>query len=363
MSKDKVIFSLSREDTAILKGIAIIAMLCHHLNAPGGGIHVQDISTFWKWVGLLGKICVAIFVFCSGYGLGVQYSKVPVGGTIRERIAGSAKFLLRRFLKFYANYWVIFLLFVPITVLLFGRSLHAAYGESASIPWHLFLDVLGLQGSHSYNVTWWFNKLIILLYLLFPFIHWGVRKHAGITLLLAFVACLFCWNWAWSEYSEHVLLYVFPFTLGVAWTRIQDRMTDFAGRFLQHGWLLACVSAVAICACVYLREHQILSLLTGVKMDGIITAFIVLLVIGLRPYTALIRPVFQVFGRHSSNIYLLHTFINAYWPTAPWLHGHFSGAVKLLLLFVACLLCSIVIEWLKKVSRYDNLIKSVAAKV
>lgn len=363
MSKDKVIIALSREDTAILKGIAIVAMLCHHLNAPGGGIHVQDVSFFWKWVGILGKICVAIFVFCSGYGLGAQFSKAPIGRTIRERAIWSVKFLLRRFLKFYANYWVIFLLFVPITVLLFGRSLQDAYGESVSIPWHLFLDVFGLQGSHSYNVTWWFNKLIILLYLLFPFIHWGVRKHVGITLLLAFVACLFCWNWAWSEYSEHVLLYVFPFTLGVAWTRIQDRMTDLAGRFFPHGWLLACGSAVAICACIYLREHQILPLLTDVKMDGIITGFIVLLIIGLRPYTAFVRPVFEVFGRHSSNIYLLHTFINAYWPTAQWLHGNISGGIKLLLLFSACLICSVAIEWLKKVSRYDSLVRAAVVKV
>lgn len=363
MSKDKALYSLSRDDTAVLKGIAILAMLCHHLNAPGGGIHVQDVSSFWKWAGILGKICVAIFVFCSGYGLGVQSSDTSFGRTFPERAIGSVKFLLHRFLKFYANYWVIFLLFVPITVLLFGRPLHAAYGESANIPWHLFLDVFGLQGSHSYNITWWFNKLIIILYLLFPLIHWGVKKHIGITLSLAFLACLFCWNWAWSESSEHVLLYVFPFTLGVAWTQIQDRMTDLAERFKLRGWSLACGSAVAICMCIYLREHQVFPLLNSVKMDGVITGFIVLLVICLRPYTPSIRLVLQLFGRHSSNIYLLHTFVNAYWPTAPWLHNNFSGVVKFLLLLMASLMCSVVIEWIKKVSRYEGLVKSIAAKV
>jgi hypothetical protein len=69
------IFVLSKQDTNVMKGIAIIAMLCHHVytRLPNW---VEPYSTYLTTLGELGKVCVAIFLFCSGYGLAVQYDKV-----------------------------------------------------------------------------------------------------------------------------------------------------------------------------------------------------------------------------------------------------------------------------------------------
>lgn len=68
------IFSLSNQDTARLKGIAIIAMLAHHvLQYPPAGFEYGSLLTA---IGVIGKVCVAIFLFCSGYGLYAQFSKL-----------------------------------------------------------------------------------------------------------------------------------------------------------------------------------------------------------------------------------------------------------------------------------------------
>lgn len=64
-------FSLSLHDTSVLKGIAICAMLCHHLfyQSPGSGYVVWHLA-------MLGKVCVSIFLLLSGYGLTIQMKKL-----------------------------------------------------------------------------------------------------------------------------------------------------------------------------------------------------------------------------------------------------------------------------------------------
>lgn len=64
-------FSLSLHDTSVLKGIAICAMLCHHLfyQSPESGYVVWHLA-------MLGKVCVAIFLMLSGYGLTIQMKKL-----------------------------------------------------------------------------------------------------------------------------------------------------------------------------------------------------------------------------------------------------------------------------------------------
>lgn len=65
------VFSLSLHDTSILKGIAICAMLWHHLfyENPEYGLFVWHLA-------LLGKVCVAIFLLLSGYGLTIQMNRI-----------------------------------------------------------------------------------------------------------------------------------------------------------------------------------------------------------------------------------------------------------------------------------------------
>ena len=112
----------------------------------------------------------ALFVFLSGYGLTIQFEK-RMFLDWKSKASHVVRFVLRRFAKFYLNYWVIFLLFVPLGAFAFGRTPSIAYGENSSVATSLLFDFFGLQGLSSYNVTWWFNRLIFCLYLSFPFLY------------------------------------------------------------------------------------------------------------------------------------------------------------------------------------------------
>ena len=131
MHKEPIDFQISPNETNIIKGIAICAMLFHHLF-----YETNVYGSFTQQFAIVCKVCVSMFLFVSGYGMAVQYSKID-GHRIWDRIIKTFKFLLKRFSKFYLNYWVIFIILVPLGVFVLGRSLSIAYGTGYSIWYKL----------------------------------------------------------------------------------------------------------------------------------------------------------------------------------------------------------------------------------
>ncbi len=200
-----MIFALTKTDTAVVKGIAIIAMLMHH---------VFETLTEHSWLIAqlqgIGKVCVALFVLLSGYGLCVGYQRINInGGGVNAYSQNIVLLLMRRLLKFYMNYWVIFLLFVPLGIFICGRPLSAAYPDNLNVYRSLIIDFLGLGGFNSYNITWWFNKLILILYILSPIVYIFTKHYPIVSILL-----LFGMQRLGVLTGYGLALYLMPFVLG-----------------------------------------------------------------------------------------------------------------------------------------------------
>lgn len=161
---------LSQQDTNVLKGFAILLVLFHHLWLVGddllqlGDGVITPLEEKLRFICISGKISVAIFVFLSGYGLAKSYHD-------------SIKFyFVHRFTKLYLNYWLIWLLFVPLGVFCFNRTFTDVFHDNI-IP-KVLVNLSGLTycfGAWGYNPTWWFYSCIILLYILYPFIHKSMK--------------------------------------------------------------------------------------------------------------------------------------------------------------------------------------------
>lgn len=322
---------LTKKDTNILKGIALLLLLAHHLFYKNPGlyddVHLKGAYYLVQTVGYASKICVAIFVFLSGYGLTIKYKDV-----IR---VDQKRFFIERFTKLMLNYWLIWLIFVPISVLFLGPSLEEAYGSL--LPLKMFLDLTGLinaVGWYGYNPTWWFYSCIILLYAMFPIIHRYANKHMPILLITSVAFCLLPGNLALCA-----RLYLPSFLLGVYVARNNE---DVPSR-------VAVFSLLVILMC----ERAILK---NVKYEILLDSIVVM--IGMAFYVRIrlfrwISLFLQFLGRHSMNIFLFHTFIFGLW-FSEYIYMSRNPFIIYMSLLISCIIVSIMIEYFKRLLKFEK---------
>lgn len=282
-------------------------MLIHHIyGCPPDGY--GPFGPVLSFLGVLGKCCVAMFLFCSGYGLAVKFSQEANHG-----IKASVKFVLHRLLKFYSNYWFIFLIFVPIGVFVFDIPLSSRYGEHVNLFKRLIFDILGIQGFNSYNITWWFNKLILLLYLAFPILFLAVKKYnwwmLPVSLIVSRLSHTFVLGFA--NYYD-LLFWQFPFVLGILWRRNESNPGGIYSFMKENRVTAVVVTLPALAFDIACRMYHIIPHYTGLHLDAYIAVFTAILTVMVLDKLR-ISSVLAFLSRHSANIYLTHTFIGGYW--------------------------------------------------
>lgn len=304
----KLNLSISVEISLIVKGIAICAMLWHHLFLSTVFDEATlDFSPLTIYLAQTGKICVALFLFLSGYGLAVKYDKiVETSSSAIEFINKTLILLFKRFAHFYANYWIIFLIFVPIGVYVFNRPLSAAYGEHENIIIGLTLDVLGLQAFKSYNITWWFNKLIIICYLVFPLLFFICKKINWVFVLM--ISCLFP-RLHIASFGVDFSFWQLSFLLGILWALNVNKLEVLLNKYNFDGLKVLIFSFVVLSALLFVRY-----LIGNMRLDAFISLTLIILVSQLFEFKKMrIFGILSFLGKHVANIYMVHTFIYAYW--------------------------------------------------
>lgn len=165
------------------------------------------------YLALFGDCCVAIYCFCSGYGLMCTYKNSP--DEYNKRNA-------KRILKLYINFWIIILLFVVLLGYLTGNS--------ATYPGNIKTFILNITAiSVSYNGAWWFLTTYIILVVLSKFINKVVQRYNNVLItLIVFVIYFICYvqrikivitftnpvlNWAITQ-AALLGTSLFPFVVG-----------------------------------------------------------------------------------------------------------------------------------------------------
>lgn len=204
------ITSLNKNDTSVLKGIAILCILAHNflhwidpLNCQENefGFIQENVYHFlhslcdypMEFVNILmsylGHYGVQIFIFISGYGLAHSYLK-------SSQRYGS--YLYDRFRKLYPLLIVGFLFLFFGTIIMSYRWLTLEEWKSMGYKFLLIHTLVPGEGE-SVSGPWWFFGLIAQLYLLFPLIFKVIQRFS----VKGFVGiCLF----------SYTILYLFLYT-------------------------------------------------------------------------------------------------------------------------------------------------------
>ncbi len=301
--------TFSKNHTQIAKGIAIMLMMYYHLFAFQARIHCEyfsvlnvfgvDIQTI---VAYFCKICVGIFVFVSGIGL--YYSNSHKQGNIISQY----KSLFVRALRFLTNFWIIFLIFIPIGIFI------------GVYKFNIIDIVLAFFGMNPgvYAGEWWFVSCYITLLFIFPCFNYLLSKQKiHKKLIIIFIYCsiyllgrivikffgsnIFFDNYFW--YLENVeILSVFFVGMICAKFNVYGRLLNFFVNKINIKIILITVLIISVLIRVVFSNTS-----TSMAVDFIVVPIFVFAVTTLL-YDTSISKFFILMGKHSTNIWLSHTF-------------------------------------------------------
>lgn len=328
---------LSKSDTIAIKGIAILLMLWHHLflNTMAYGVLTHSLAVVFK-------VCVALFLFVSGYGLTNQYSRLE-----KPYFKNSVKFLLRRYVNFFLNYWFCFVLVVVVSNVC-GYSFSEAYPVGRNTLKCVLLDVAGQMGYDSYLSPWWFNKMIIQLYLVFPILFLIIRNKylSWVGLALVIVVQLYA-----KSIPGNVFFIVeggLPaFYIGMLCARCRVVPETNNGKWrplLLFAAFSVCIG-LAVLHVMVVKDPYVAVLFRASMAFCVIVAY---KSIGDKHVSAL-----EFVGKYATIMYLVHMLF------VKLISGMIYGAKYSVLIFVVfvavCLAAAMLIDALEKLSRYDRL--------
>lgn len=351
---------LKKEDSAALKGIAVLMLVFHHCyriaekfekyEVVFRGFSAEQVITIARF----GKICVAIFAFVSGYGLMCGYiSKV------KEKSPRSIwGYSSRHLLSTASGFWFTAIVFYLLYFLRDGSF--QKWGDTLSERiLAVTLDIFGtarLLGTKSLNGSWWYMSAALVFILLLPFLAACIESYGGtICMILLFLLprMLQIGFPGGTSYWSFLMI----FAAGMICCKY-----DFFARF--HEWSSKsrkfCLTLSVLVITVFLYYQIDLKTLWEFQYAWtpfIVIVFCVEYLFRIKPLTVFL----QYLGKHSMNIWLVHTFVRDW--CGPYVFGVREFWLIPIVILGVSLLISYCLDFLKKLTGYDRLIRYVQKKL
>lgn len=327
----------SKQDTAVVKGIAALMLVCHHffmgiLPAPIDWAN----NELWVVAATLSKVCVAIFVVLSGYGINESHKRWK--GT---DIAFTGKNLL----KLMKQFWFIFVIFVPLGFVCNWKPTDV-YGGGFSGFGYFLLDFLGMKSlfnTPTMNQTWWYMEACIVLYLLYPLLNKLVKRLYIVVFALSAIPVI-----KFGLFNDgsidgcREIYWILPFAVGIFLSQ-KDLLNKMSRAISTHtviGTALAVFFAVVMTA---VRSHY------GIIADTFYAISIIAVSKAVFSKIKYVSSLLSYLGKHSANIFMMHSFIYCYFAPLKEMFMVLSSKLgNFTLLMLICTAASDYIEILKK---------------
>lgn len=214
---------------------------------------------------------------------------------------------------------------------MFDRTFVVAYSDHVAIKVALdFLGVLKMFDIDSYNPTWWFYNCILILYLLFPLINKVLWRTPFLTVSVALAIGIL----SFVPGINVIYSYLFVFIMGMLITRMPLKWIE------RTKWWHVLIALVVLSGWRFSQaspKHIV---------DAMLCLGLALLI-----YKWLLENwighIFAELGKHSMNMFLIHTFIFYFW-FRDYIYITRNPLLIFLSLLLTSYLVSLVIEWIKK---------------
>lgn len=336
----------TREDTKFIKGIAIILMFYHHVFCfPERIGYVEYFSLFSfqghetaNIIGSFGKICVALFVFLSGYG---TYKSVQNTDNICNKLG-------KKILGLYKVYWEVLIVFVPVCFIMNVPQVEKSIKA-------LILNFTAVEISYNGEISFFTPFILLMLYT--PIILWFSKKINNIFVSLIVVVLMaqaglyvvpqitntVLGAGLADSYLYPIIIMPFPLLLAQYLSGIVCAKYDIISKIKDRysGNLIAAFIALAVIGIVfYMRQFN------GIIYDYIYAPVFTTAVIVLfaNKVGNIVRRPIEYIGKHSTIMWLSHSFYCYYIMTSFIFMPKFSPLIILLLILIT-LATSVIIQF------------------
>lgn len=350
---------LTKDNSKILQGIAILMMVYHHIFIDGNlwyinegtslinifnFINIGSASTAQMNLAWFCKICVAIFAFTSGYGIFIQLENKT-----KEKIDLKTmyKYCFKRFLSFFKAYEICFLFFNICQMAMIGFDYF-----DYSLPTFL-INLLGLRAD--YNGILWYVPVYYCMIFISPLVYIFLKKVdfkkfvmvlIGLLLVSSLIAFIFFdiidfLKGISTFIQQYQTIYIFIFMEGMFCGRYQLIETIYNKLNLFTGILLLAIT--------YVGRTLLIRAPSDSLFDLVFTLPFIISVIKILSYTKYLRKFFGFIGKYSAYIWYSHAYFYSYLFFDLVQHSDMSLIVYLQVVIYS-LACGIV---------FDNIIKLI----
>lgn len=358
----------TKEHTMQMKGIAIIILLFHHcfLNAQrwatvpyeklattkGWGYYPISFAPFSshtiQYLASFSKICVAMFVFMTGYGMWVSYES-------QKKKTTMSNYIKKRMVTLMTGFLIIFVV-TEVLAIPTGRFIEV-YGHDFRSVVYMIIDALGLAkllGTPLFCLTWWYMSLAIVLIMIFPFVHSIMEKYQWVVVVASIIVPRAC---GFGQ-STDLFRYLLAYTLGMYFAQ-HDLLARIKEKFMEQnveGKLLSLiVSLIGLAVIIKCRQNAWIGWKYLDFWDGFAAMYVIII-----SYIYILNGKWIVkglgfLGKHSMNIFLIHSFYRDVF-FHKFTYSFYYAWLDYIVLMAISLVTSIVLEWFKKLIRYEKFI-------
>lgn len=327
---------MSKEETLIMKGIAILMMLFLHLFSSLDNLSNMQIYLFCDSTPLLFYLSrmsnpVSVFLILGGYGMYYVWRKGD-----RHRYS--------RIAKLYLHFWATMFVFLAI-----GSIIHP--DKYPGPTGNLILNLIGIKWD--INAACWFLLPYSCLSLIAPYLFKICNNFRTIYVILVFCLIGLSTSWGISRYGEEYLkqnlpVYIpylvvhlsFPFMLGAITCKCQvipqfkytlDKFLKFIKIINTNYFVFAILCLLGLCRCL-------------IDTSAVHTFYIyicLLLFLYIKRWKW-VDTILKELGRKSMDMWMIHAWF-CYSLFHSWLYNFKYPIIIYIILITASYLCSIVL--------------------
>lgn len=358
---------LTKNDSLALKGLAIILMLFHHLFCTANRFKGFEIDftpfgqNFVVNVAFLFKVCVSIFAFITGYGLLKSIANQKFN---RKDIV---KWNTTRLIKTMSGFWFIYVIVFIVTMLI-DRLPYTTYFKEKPYAglFYMINDFLGLANFFKTPLmcgSWWYMSAAIVFILIIPLVY-ALSKKVGYLPIILLISALPRLLKTGYPGGTNVYTFILPVIFGMMFADYDlfNKIEKILPKNKVFSYIISFVLFGGLIGAGYIIMLKYDRTVAWELNYGVIPLAFICFFRFCIIRIPVLNKILEFLGKHSMTMFLTHTFLRYnYLTDTIYSFGHFM--LIFVIFFAMSLALALVLDFIKKLCKYDRLINKITTKI